>query len=148
MLKINGELSNSHMEVSELVNCIGQMVKIHGIVYKIREMSGFAFVILKTKRTLLQCVYSKEFSQFPLSELKDNMSIVVSGEVISEERSRTGFEVRIISFELLSCATEETPVVINNKEVDTTIDTLLDYRPITMRNAKERAIFKIKSVIC
>ena len=148
MEKINGQISSSHIEAEQLRNHIGQTVKIHGTVYKIREMSGFAFVILKTKRALLQCVYSPDFSQFPLAGLKENMGIIVSGEVVKDERSRTGIEVRLIKFECLSVPVEETPVVISNKEVTASLDVLLDYRPITLRNARERAIFQIQAGIC
>jgi len=124
------------------------IVKINGMIYKIREMSGFAFVLLQTKREVLQCVYSTDFSQFALSELKENMAVIISGHVVKDERSRTGTEVRILSFEALSVPADETPVVINNKEVLATLDTLLDYRPVTLRNAKQRAIFQIQSGIC
>ena len=148
MQVISCERSSSHVEVGQLKYYIGQTVKIHGIVYKIREMSGFAFVILRTKRDLLQCVYSEAFSRFSLSKLSDNMSVVVTGEVISDERSRTGIEVRLLEFECLSEPLQEVPVVINNKKVDASIETLLDYRPITLRNAKERAIFQIQAGIC
>ena len=140
--------SHVHAEAENLKNYVGQTVKIHGIIYKIREMSGFAFVILKTKRTLLQCVYSEEYSKFALAELCDNMSVIIDGEVINDERSRAGLEVRLLSFECLSLPAQETPIVINNKEVAATLETLLDYRPITLRNAKERAIFQIQAGIC
>jgi len=96
----------------------------------------------------MQCVYSADFSQFELAGLKDNMGVVISGEVIKDDRSRTGIEVRLLSFECLSVPVEETPVVINNKDVIATLDTLLDYRPITLRNAKERAIFQIQAGLC
>ena len=76
------------------------------------------------------------------------MSVIIRGEVVRDERSRTGTEVRIISVEVLSRPAEEMPVVINNKEVNTSIETLLDYRPITLRNAKERTVFKIQEGIC
>lgn len=148
MLYINNELTSCHLEAEQLKDYIGQTVEIHGIIYKIREMSGFAFVILKTKSTLLQCVYNKEFSKFALSKLKDNMSVILSGNVVKDERSRTGIELQIIEAEILSYAVEEPPVVINNKEVACSIETLLDYRPITMRNASIRAIFKIQEGIC
>ena len=42
----------------------------------------------------------------------------------------------------------ECAIVINNKRIDTSIENLLDFRPITLRNAKERAIFKIQEGIC
>ncbi|MFZ2539366.1 MAG: aspartate--tRNA(Asn) ligase [Oscillospiraceae bacterium] len=148
MLKINGEIKSENIEVEEMKNYIGQVVKIHGVIYKIREMAGFAFVILQTKSTLLQCVYSAEFSKFPLSELKDNMSVIINGKIIAEERSRMGLELRIINYQALSHAVEEMPIVINNKKVMANIETLLDYRPITLRNTKERAIFKIQDGIC
>lgn len=148
MKKINGQMVSSHIEVEQLKNHIGETVLVHGMIYKIREMSGFAFVILKTNKALLQCVYSKEWSGFSLSELTDNMSVVITGEVACDTRSRTGIEVRLIAFECLSAPADETPVVINNKSVTASMETLLDYRPITLRNARERAIFQIQAGIC
>ncbi|MEA4919450.1 MAG: aspartate--tRNA(Asn) ligase [Clostridiaceae bacterium] len=136
------------IEAEQLKNHIGEDVKIHGTIYKIREMSGFAFVLIKTKRTILQCVYSPDYSGFALSQLKDNMSVAVLGKVIADERSKTGLEVRLINFECLSAPAFEPPVVINNKEISLSLENLLDYRPITLRNAKERAIFKIQAGIC
>ena len=71
----------------------------------------------------------------------------LSAEVAAEERSRTGYELRLISVEVLSKPEEESPIVINNKLVDTSLENLLQYRPITLRNEKERAIFKIQEGI-
>lgn len=147
MLTINNKLNSAHTEAEELKNKIGQTVLIHGVIYKIREMSGFAFVLLQTKRQLVQCVWSSEFSSFPVSGLSCNMSVVIEGQVISEARSKTGFELRIIGCRVLSRPQNEPPVVINGKEVAVSLDTLLDYRPITLRNCRERAIFKIQEGI-
>lgn len=38
----------ARVEASELANYIGEIVEIHGSIYKIRKMSGFAFVLLRT----------------------------------------------------------------------------------------------------
>lgn len=148
MLFINSNIASSHIEASEIKNYIGQIVKVHGVVHKIREMSGFAFVILRTKQSMFQCVYSEEFSNFKLSEMKENMGVVVSGKAVHDERSRTGAELRLYDFEIVSMSVEEPPVVINNKEMACSLETLLDYRPITLRNARERAIFKLQAGIC
>ncbi len=145
---IKGNFLTSHVEVEYIKKYIGQVVKIHGIIYKIRAMSGFAFVILKTRRSLLQCVYTEGKSRFELSDLKVNMSVVITGEVIGDERSKTGIEVQLRTIECLSAPAEESPVVINNKEVTVSLETLLDYRPITLRNEKERAVFKVQAGIC
>ena len=56
-------------------------------------------------------------------------------------------ELHLIGMEVLSRPYEKSPVVINQKQVDTSIATLLDYRPVTLRNEKERAIFRIQNGI-
>lgn len=148
MLRINGQMSSAHIEAHELVNYIGKRVSIHGMIYKIREMSGFAFVLLQTKSMMLQCVYEPETAQFALHTLAENMSVVFGGEVSAEPRSKMGFELKIIDVSVLSRPKCEPPVPINGKEISAGIETLLDFRQITMRNAKERAIFKVQSGIC
>lgn len=148
MIKINGIINKEYTEPEELLNCIGNTVKLQGSIYKIRNMSGFAFVILRTRRLMVQCVYSKEFSSFPLENLKEESCVIITGEVIAEERSKTGYELRLKEVEILSAPAEELPVVINNKSIDASLDTLLDFRPITLRNEKERAIFKLQEGIC
>jgi nondiscriminating aspartyl-tRNA synthetase len=111
-------------------------------------MSDFAFVIIRTKRTMVQCIYQQEYSEFPLSLLKEEACIIVTGKVIEEERSKTGYELHMLQAEVLSSPIGELPVVINQKRLDTSLETLLDYRPITLRNEKERAVFKIQAGIC
>ncbi|MDL2294279.1 aspartate--tRNA(Asn) ligase, partial [Ruminococcaceae bacterium OttesenSCG-928-D13] len=148
MESISANLSSSHVDVEQLRHHIGQVVEIHGIIHKIREMSGFAFVILRMKNTLLQCVYLPDCSRFELSALQENASVIFTGQVVDDKRSRTGLEIRLISFKLLSRPLGEPPVVINNKEVAASLETLLDYRPITLRNTKERAIFQIQAGLC
>ena len=59
-------------------------------------MSDFAFVLLRTKRTVVQCVYAKEFSNFELDELGEESCVIVTAEVIEEERSKVGYELRMI----------------------------------------------------
>ncbi len=147
-MKINGEINTAHTEAENLGKTIGNTIQIHGVVYKIRLMKNFAFVILRTKRNLVQCVYTETYAGFQIEELKENMCVILTGDVIADERSRTGYEVRIKSFEGLSAAAEEPPIVINGKEVMASLDKLLDFRPITLRNEKERAIFKIQEGIC
>lgn len=148
MLKIYGNANSKHSEREELKESIGKTVHIHGSIYKIREMSGFSFVLLRTKRDVIQCVYSEEYSNFDINEIKENMSVVIIGEFVAEERSPLGCEIRMKDIEILSTPKEEMPIVINKKNVAASINVLLDYRPITLRNVKERAIFKIQEGIC
>jgi nondiscriminating aspartyl-tRNA synthetase len=148
MEAIKGNVTEKVIEGSQMKEYIGQRIQLHGSIYKIRKMSGFAFVLLRTKREVIQCVYSEEFSQFEIGGLKEEACVIITADVVAEERSKSGWELRLIEITVLSEPSEELPVVINQKLVDASMETLLDYRPITLRNEKERAIFKLQEGIC
>ena len=135
------------VEAEELVHHIGEVIRIHGSIYKIRKMSDFAFVLLRTKRSVVQGVYSAECSEFPMESLTEESTVIFTAKVVAEERSKVGYELLLLKVEILSMPTESTPIVINQKKVDTSIENLLNFRPITLRNEKERAIFKLQEGI-
>ncbi len=147
MNNVNGMINSAHIEAENLIFNIGKTVLIHGVVYKIRRLSGFAFVLLQTKRVQVQCVWAPEYSGFQIGDLECNMSVLFTACVVSEERSSAGYELQLISFRQLSAPDPDMPVVINNKEIAAMLDTILDYRPITLRNQRERTIFKIQEGI-
>ena len=136
------------LEAEQLGAHIGEIVRLHGSIYKIRKMSSFAFVLLRTKRQMVQCVYEPAYARFALEELKEEACVRFTAEVIREERSRSGYDLHLLEVEILSEPEEVSPVVINQKRVNTSIENLLDYRPITLRNEKERAVFQIQAKIC
>lgn len=146
MKTINGTVTKT-VEANELVNYIGSEVKIHGSIYKIRKMRGFAFVLLRTKRDVVQCIYSEKQSGFALEELVEESPVIFTAKVAEEPRSKVGYELQLLDVEVLSKPTEASPIVINNKLVDTSIENLLNFRPVTLRNEKQRAIFKIQEGI-
>jgi nondiscriminating aspartyl-tRNA synthetase len=148
MNHISGTIIQNYTRPEELINQIGKTVTLSGSIYKIRSMSGFSFVVLRTSRSLLQCIYIPERCSFPIEELAEEACVLVTGEVAAEERSKSGYELQLRSIRLLSTPFETLPVVINNKQLDASLETLLDYRPITLRNEKERAIFKIQEGLC
>ena len=147
-MKIINGIIKINIETENIAGYIGKRIHLHGSIYKIRKMSGFAFVLLRTKREVIQCVYSEDFSAFSLDILKEESCVKLTADVVGEERSKTGWELRMVDIEVLSAPTAESPIVINNKMVDTSLENLLDYRPVTLRNEKERAIFKLQEGIC
>jgi nondiscriminating aspartyl-tRNA synthetase len=148
MINITGNRNEKYIKPEELIHHIGSCVSVTGSVYKIRNMSGFSFVILRTRRLMLQCIYETANCNFSLDKLQEEACIIATGVVVAEERSTAGFELHLTDIEVLSTPYEYLPVVINNKQMDTSLETLLDYRPITLRNEKERAIFRIQAGIC
>lgn len=144
--KIIKEVSGFSLE--EIGQQTGEEILLHGSIYKLRRMSGFAFVLLRTGRHVIQCVYSPDFSRFDMEELVEESCVRVRALVAAEERSRMGWELRLLELEVLSVPAEPMPIVINQKKVNTSIENLLDYRMLTLRNEKQRAIFKIQEGIC
>jgi nondiscriminating aspartyl-tRNA synthetase len=79
----------------------------------------------------------------------EQASAKVSGKVVKSE-TRDGserYELQICNIEILSTPAAIPPVVISKKQINCDLNVNLDYRPVTLRNPKERAIFKIQEGI-
>lgn len=107
---------------------LNQEITIHGSVHKIRKMSGFSFLILRTSDRLIQCVLDTGKCRVEGS-LKEEACIRARALVVEEPRSKTGWELHLTEIAVLSAPEEEMPVVINGKGIDASLETLLDYRP-------------------
>lgn len=150
MQEITDVITPTSTPYNEFKNHIGEVVTIKGALHNIREMSDFAFIIVRTARELIQCVYSPEFSDFRLSEdIVEQAAAKVTGKVVKSE-TRDGserYELQIHNIEILSKPADIPPVVISKKQVVCDLSVNLDNRPVTLRNPKERAIFKIQEGI-
>ena len=150
MQEITGFIPLTSTPYSEFKAHLGEEVTVKGTIHNIREMSDFAFILLRTARDLIQCVYSPEFSDFRLSpEIAEQSAAKITGKVVTSE-TRDGserYELQIHNIELLSVPADIPPVVISKKQINCDLSVNLDYRPVTLRNPKERAIFKIQEGI-
>jgi nondiscriminating aspartyl-tRNA synthetase len=145
MTFLNGEPS-PQTDISAIAKS-GDHAFVKGAIHNIRNMGEFSFVILRTAHNTVQCVYSPEFSEFNIAELKEGDWVEITGSVSTDERSSNGFEIRMKSVKVLSSAAEEFPFPINKKILNLNIDTNLNYRPLTLRNPSQRAIFRIQEGI-
>ncbi len=138
----------SGFSLEEIGRQAGKEIILHGSIYKLRRMSGFAFVLLRTGRHVLQCVYSPEYSRFALEELTEESCVRIRALVAAEERSRLGWELQLRELKILSVPAESMPLVINQKKVDASLEKQLDYRMLTLRNERQRVVFRIQEGIC
>ena len=145
---MTGELNDGTTPYSAFKENEGKVISIKGAIHNIRDMSDFAFIILRTARDLIQCVYSPEFSEYRLTEnVVEQASAKITGKVVKSQ-TRDGserFELQIHNIEILSVPAA--PVVISKKQVNCDLNVNLDFRPVTLRNPKERAVFKIQEGI-
>lgn len=149
-MAITGEIRKNTVDFADFGKHENEIVTIKGTVHNIRMMSDFAFVILRTARETVQCVYSEEFSSYRMPpELKEECAVKVTGKVVAGEAKDGSkrYELQIHDIEILSHPAAISPVVITKKQVQCDLNTNLDYRPVTLRNPRERAIFKIQEGI-
>lgn len=123
----------------------GDKVTVKGTIHRIREMSGFAFVIIRTARSTFQCVWEEGKSDVDIKDFSVEECVTVDGILVAEERSRLGFDIQIKNMTRISGKAEVPPVEIgNDKKIDKlNLNTLLDNRIVSLRNPKARAILKV-----
>ena len=150
-MAINGKIIDNTISYKEFKNHDGEVVSINGYIHRIREMTGFSFVIIRTASEIIQCVYAPEFSDYRWDEkLCEEACVTVKGKVVSSKDAKGNdrYELQIHNIKILSLPAESLPIVINKKQLDNIqLNTILDLRPISMRNPKERAIFKLQEGI-
>ena len=122
-------------------------VRLQGMIYKIRHMSGFAFVLLRMRRVVVQCTYVPDTAAFPLESICEGAWVTFTGLVVAEARSKTGYEVRLLAADVLSRPVVEAPAVINSASSDIGLEGQLNNRPFVLRNVQQRAIFAIQASI-
>lgn len=122
----------------------GTEVKLEGAVHIIRDMGEVAFVILRKSEGLVQCVYEEGSVDFPLKDLKEESAVAVTGTVKKEDRAPGGVEVRLQTITVLSEPTEPMPLAVNKWKMNTSLEAMLNMRPIALRNVRERAKFRIQ----
>ena len=134
-------------EISELLEQAeaGAKVKVNGAVHTIRDMGTVAFVILRKREGLLQCVYEEGSADFELKDIKEAATVEVEGVLEENEKAPNGIEIRMESVKILSEPEDEMmPLAISKWKLNTSLEAKLNYRSISLRNIRERAKFRIQ----
>lgn len=125
----------------------GRDIRMNGAVHTIRHIGEVAFVILRKSQGLVQCVYEAGVTDFDIRELKEESTVEVRGTIRAEERAPHGFEIRLKEIQVLSQPAEPLPLAVSKWKLNTSLETKLSLRPISLRNVRERAKFKIQEGI-
>ena len=146
---VTGVKEKETLELRELLaeDMAGKTVKVNGAIHTIRDMGNVAFIILRKREGLVQCVSDEEITNFFLKDLKEAATVEVTGTLISSEKAPHGIEIRISAVEVLSEPAEPMPLAIGKWKLSTSLEAKLNYRPIALRNLRERAKFKLQEGI-
>lgn len=146
---LTGKTEKDTLDISELLTgeYEGKEVSLNGAIHKIRDMGDVAFIILRKREGLVQTVYEKGAVDTPLKDLCEEAAVEVRGDVAKEDRAPNGFEVRLRGIRILSRPSETMPIAVNKWKMNTSLETKLDLRPLSLRNVRERAKFRIQEGI-
>ncbi len=146
---LTGMKEKETVEIRQLLegDYVGKTVKMNGAVHNIRDMGDVAFVILRKAEGLVQCVFEEGKTDFDIRALKEESAVEVTGVAVAEARAPWGFEIRLSGIHVLSEPAESMPIAINKWKMNTSLETKLSLRPVSLRNVRERAKFKIQEGI-
>jgi len=124
---------------------MGERVKIQGWIHRIRKMGKIAFLILRDRSGLVQCVVDTNTIDIKILKLECVVELI--GNVKERNAETKECELLVETLTIISKVTEDLPVEINKEDLDVNIDTLLNNRVLTLRHLKTNAIFKIQAAI-
>lgn len=142
MQKIDGSKLVTEIDICDIEKADGGQVTFCACVHKLRKMSGFTFVILRTGRYILQAVYTKACTG-DFDSLCEGAYVKITGDVKKEERANYGYEITLSSFEILSKPAEEYPLHVSSRKLGCSIETSMAHRSVALRHPEQRAVFKI-----
>ena len=146
---MTGVAKKDTLEISEILSADyeGKNIKVQGAIHTIRDMGEVAFIVLRKREGLVQCVYEEGKSRFDIQDLKEADTVEVEGTVKMEDRAPNGFELRLDTVKILSEPAEAMPLQISKWKMNTSLDAKLNNRAIALRNIRERAVFRIQEGI-
>jgi len=136
--------------VSETIREIGKTVKVSGWVKTKRDHGKISFIDLRDRSGILQCVISAQTRNYEEAKLvRDQWVVELTGKIkarpenlINSEIETGKIELEVLEYKIISRA-QELPIDVSLEDMHLHIETLLDYRNLTVRNEKVGAIFRV-----
>lgn len=131
----------------ETIKYVGQKVKVAGWINSRRDHGGIVFLDLRDRSGILQVVCLSDLA----GDIKDEWVVEIEGKIgerpekmINPEIETGEVELQAETVKVLAKA-ESLPFDIRDLKVS--LPVLLDWRPLTLRNEKVQAIFKVQEEI-
>lgn len=131
--------------INELQNKIGETVKLQGWLHRVRNLGKIAFIILRDRSGLVQCVVNTK--EINIKGVKLESVIEVTGEVSKNESVEKKIEVLAKKLSIISEVKDDLPIEINKDKIEANLDTVLNNRVLSLRNPRINAVFKIQAAI-
>jgi len=122
----------------------GTVFLVRGWIHKIYDLGKLTFIQLRDKTGILQLVIDRKTEK----GLRLETCIEAVGDKVINEKAPMGVELLVREIRVLGRVYYDTlPFEINNHEIGASLEKQLDYRSISLRRHKTRAVFKVQEEI-
>lgn len=124
-----------------------KQVTIQGWIHKKRLLGGLNFINVRDRSGLTQVLVEAGEEVEKLRGMQIGTVVEITGTVFADERAPGGAELHDPKITVLVPVTDEPPIEIDKplSHKSEHLETLLDNRPIGLRNLQETAIFKVQA---
>lgn len=131
---------------SEIKKHIGKTVTIQGWLHKKRMLGGLNFINVRDRHGLVQVLIEDKDEIEKLRGKQIGTVLTIQGKVIEDKRAPNGAEIHEPAITVEVAVEDEPPIEID-KPIDhkpENLDTLFEYRALSLRNLQEQKVFKIR----
>lgn len=133
----------------ELHEQLGKTITIQGWIHKKRLLGGLNFINVRDRSGLVQVVVEDKDEVEKLRGLQIGTVLEVTGKVVEETRAPGGAELHEAKITVLVPVDEQPPIEVDKpiSHRPDNLDTLFEYRALSLRNLQEQKIFKIRATL-
>lgn len=146
--QIDTDCLKKEFAIEDALENVGRDITVEGCVHKIRNMSEFSFIIIRTGRNTIQTIYNPENCKDSIEGLKEGFFVNITGTVTKNDKGINGIELILKEIKLISNPRFEYPLHVSRKKLGCVLDVNLNNRSVSLRNPYERAIFKFQEGVC
>src|ERR1035437_2974013 len=102
MFSLDGKKVVENVTLETIKASDGKSITLNACVHKVRQMSGFAFIMLRTGRYVFQSVYSPDTCKDSIDDIKEGCYVNIRGLVREDKRANYGIEILLEKITLLT----------------------------------------------
>lgn len=144
MSVISSTAAASRVLASQITAHLGSVITLMGWVHSYRHFGNLAFLMLRDRSGLVQCVLEGELAG---QEIAVESVVAVTGRAVAAAKVAAGAEVQVQALEMISPARSPLPFEINKKEVKAGLESILDHRVLSLRNPQIHATFTVQAAL-
>lgn len=140
----------THRTIDITAENAGEEARVAGWVTVHRHKGKIIFVKIRDSKGVAQIVLKQGQDSDELWVIAENLvlesAISVKGTIVADTRSLTGAELKPIEITVLA-GSDTLPIDLTSKKTETLIDTIFEYRQLSIRRPEAIAVFRIKHQI-